>query len=219
MMNGTRMVAAALTLALLPAAAAAQNREHQQIFADMRILQESVAKLQLSANTLTEQIQAINKRIDAQSADAVKAFAEQRLVINSLAATVSTVREKLEDNTVRVSQMTTEMGAIREGLRLLTDQLNQLLGLLQPSTMPGASPSDPPGGVGAGTGAGAPPPGGINTVRMPNSPRDLYNAALADYMSGLYDLAIGGFKDFVEKFPKRPMRRGRCSTSVSRTSP
>jgi tol-pal system protein YbgF len=204
MMNGTRVIAATAALALLPVAAAAQNREHQQIFGDLRMLQEQIAKLQLTANVLGEQVQAVNKRIDAQAADSVKAFAEQRLIITTLASTVSTVREKLEDNTVRVSQVTTEMGAIREGLRLLTDQLNQLLGLLQPANMPGATPPDPA----AGAAAGAPPPGAggqpIGSVRLPASPLTVFKDSLADYMGARYELAISGFKDFLDKFPQTP---------------
>jgi hypothetical protein len=119
-----------------PRPALAQNREHLQIFADLRMLQEHVVRLQKAAAELDDQLKAVNKRLDDQSAASVKEFADQRLLITNLGTNVITLREKLDDNAVAVRQLTPEVSAIREGVGMLTTLLNQMLGLLQPPTTP-----------------------------------------------------------------------------------
>src|SRR6187402_2288332 len=130
----TRLSALALTLLLVPSLSRAQNREHLQFTADLRMIQEQVSRLQLANNQLAEQLRATNKRLDDLSDANVKAFANQKLALDQTLTTLSTLREKLQDGDVRVSQLTQEMNAIRDGLRMLTDQINSLVGLLQPPT-------------------------------------------------------------------------------------
>lgn len=200
----TRIHAIVLMLLLVPVSGLAQNREHLQINADLRMLQEQVSRLQLTTNQLGENLTATNKRLDAVANDNVKGFADQQLLINQVATTLSTVREKLDDNTVRVSQLTQELSAIREGIRMLTDQLNALVGLLQPPVDPGSATTAKPGAAGSaagGTPQGNPP---LAPIRMATSPGLMYTAALNDYYAGLYDNAIDGFREVIEKFPDAP---------------
>jgi tol-pal system protein YbgF len=194
-----------LTMALLviglPAVAGSQNREELQLLADVRMLQEQVAKLQLTANQLTEALSDTNKRIDDQAASTLKSFANQQLLINNLSASSNTLREKLDDNTVRVSQLTQEMSAIRSGLGMLTEQINSLVSLLQPPV----NPVDPNAPMAPRDGSAAPTPGApLGAVRQPTSPERLFLAAVNDYMSNRLPSAIEGFEDFVREFPTAP---------------
>lgn len=193
------VLAAAL---LLPAPRLlAQNRQDIQMLADLRMLQEQVSRLQLATNQLSEQLKVVNGRLD-QSADAnVKTFANQQLLINQIAANLTTVREKLDDNTVRVSQLTQEFSAVRDGLRMLTDQLNSLVSLLQPPAAPAV-----PGATGAPT--TSTPSTSVGPVSLPSSPGSLYTRANADYLSARYDLAIEGFQELIKAFPDSPMAAG-----------
>jgi tol-pal system protein YbgF len=89
--------------------------------------------------------------------------------------------------------MTQEFGAIREGVRMLTDQINVLVSLLQPPVNPASAET----GAGGATGPLAPVP-------LPGSPARYYAQAWNDYMSSRYDIAIEGFREVVEKFPGTP---------------
>jgi tol-pal system protein YbgF len=197
------VLASVLLLALslsAPRPALAQNREHLQIFADLRMLQENIARLQKAAADLDEQIRTVNKRLDDQNAATVKAFADQRLLINGLGASVITLREKLDDNAVAVRQLTPEVSAIRDGVGILTTLLNQMLGLLQPPAGALAAPGTDVAAPGMPPTAGA-PPAGAGAVAMPPSPKALYDQAMGNFTSNRLALAIEGFQELIDKFP------------------
>jgi tol-pal system protein YbgF len=187
-----RLFAVALALSL-PAAAEAQNRQDLQVNAELRMLHEQVNKLQLTVNQVAEQIKVINKRLDDQTATSQKQVADIQLLINNLATTVGTVREKLDDNSVRVSQLMGELPGMRSGLSMLAEQLNTLVGLLQPPVNP-VNPDAPPGTSGSALG----------TVKMPESPGQIFELAKSDYAGNRLPLAIDGFTEFVDKFPTAP---------------
>jgi TolA-binding protein len=178
--------AALLALALGAAVAtpaAAANKEHQQLMADLRMLQEQSQQLQNLLAALNESLKAVNTRIDQQIEANRKAFADQKLVVDNLSNDVRVIREKLDDNNVRVGSLTQEVEALRQGL--------QQVGRPAP-TSDAADPSAP-GGAPVST-AGAPPVG--------QSPQKMYDSANSDYMSGQYDLAIIGFQEFIKAFPR-----------------
>lgn len=176
-----KLFGAALLLAVLATAspAAAANKEHQQLMADIRMLQEQSQQLQNLLATLNESLKAVNTRLDQQAEANRKAFADAKLVVDNLSNDVRVVREKLDDNNVRVGSLTQEVEALRQGI--------------QQASRPATSPDADPGAAG---GAAPPPPG------VGQSPQKLYDSALADYMSGQYDLAIIGFQEFIKSFPR-----------------
>jgi tol-pal system protein YbgF len=190
----TRLLTAAVMVWLaLADAPAAQNRAELQMNADLRMLQEQVSRLQLATNQLAEQLKLINKRLDDQSSSDQKQVADVRLLITNLATTVSTIREKVDDNTVRVSQLGQELPAIRSGLSMVATQLNTLVGLLQPPVNP-IDPSAPPGTA----------PGQIGSVQLPDSPTAIFQAAMNDYTANRLPLAIEGFTQYVNDYPTSP---------------
>jgi len=196
-------------LLTLPAAAAAQNREHQQLFADLRMLQEQVQRIQLAINTLAEQVQATNARLDEQDAATRKAFADQQYRVGVIDETLGTLREKLNDNTVRVSQLIQEMDSVRQGIEILQTLLNQIIVQTTPLTpedpMLAGDPAltgPPPvtGGAAAGDPVGPPtPPPGVPD--LPPSPSTAYQYGFSLYVSGDHTLAIEAFRDFISRFP------------------
>jgi tol-pal system protein YbgF len=207
-----RRYAFALTLALLawPAAGRAQNREHLQLTADLRMLQEQVSRLQLTTNQLAEQIKATNKRLDDLSDANVKQFANQKVILDQAQATLNTLREKMQESDVRASQLTQEVTTIRDNLRALTNQINALVGLLQPSQA--AAPPAPDSGAspgGAPTSAAAQPSDAaadpLRPLSLQPSASEIYARATNDYMSSnRLDLAIEGFREVVQKYPDSP---------------
>lgn len=190
----TRLLTATVMVWLaLAGTPAAQNRAELQMNADMRMIQEQVSRLQLATNQLTEQLKIINKRMDDQSSASQKQVADVRLLITNLANTVNTIREKVDDNTVRVSQLGQELPAIRSGLGMVATQLNTLVGLLQPPVNP-TDPNAPPGSS----------PGQIGNVQLPDSPTAIFQAAMNDYTANRLPLAIEGFTQYVTDYPTSP---------------
>lgn len=181
-------------LALWPSSGFAQNREHLQLTADTRILQETVARLELRVNQLEEQLRDTNRQLTEQSDASVKAFANQQQLIKELQTTISTVKERLDDNTVRVSQLTQETAGVRQSLGTVTELLNTMLNLLQPPANPSSTD----------TLNGRPGASPLGNATAPVSPTKAFDDARGDYLSGHWDLAIDGFKEYVQKYPDSP---------------
>jgi TolA-binding protein len=168
---------AALTVATAVATPAfARDKEHQQLAADIRMLQEQAQQLQNMLGTLNETLKAVNSRIDDQNNAMRKAFADQKLLIDNLSSDLRVVREKVDDNNVRIASLTQELEALRQSV--------------PPASTSGTPPPD--------AAAAAPPPSAPGGV----SPKQLYDTAWADYTGGQWDLAITGFEAYIRSFPK-----------------
>jgi TolA-binding protein len=176
-----------LGMLLLAAPARAANKEHQQMMADLRMLQEQSQQLQNLIGSVTEALKAVNTRLDQQAETTRKAFADQKLVIDNLTNDVRVIREKLDDNNVRVGSLTQEVESLRSSMQQMGSR---------PS---GTNDADPPA-LGAGGGASA--PAGGSPAGMSVSPQKLFDSAMGDYYSGQYDLAVLGFTDYIKSFPK-----------------
>ena len=178
-----------------PAVSAAANKEQQQMMADIRMLQEQSQQLQILLAALNESLKATNARIDARIDEQTnftrKAFADQKLSIDNVTNDLRVVREKVDDNNVRVSSLTQELDALRQAV--------------QQQAAPRTTTSEPDA-AGAGTALA----GGATTPAAPalaigTSPQRLWDMADADYAQGQWDLAIQGFEAYVRSFPKSDM--------------
>ena len=181
-----------LLLTLLVASpASAANKEHQQLMADLRILQEQAQLLQNMITTLNEALKAVNARLDQQAETNRKSFADAKLLIDALTKDLSIIREKVDDNNVRVGSLAQEVDALRQ---LVQQALARQPG--QASDLPPLG-STPP--VADGAAPPTPPP---TTPRLAGaSPTKTYEQAYGDYAAGLWDLAIDGFEAFLKDFP------------------
>jgi TolA-binding protein len=190
----TQKIFGALLAGILLAASApayAANKEHQQLMADLRMLQEQTQLLQNVLSSVTDTLKAVNTRLDQQAETTRKAFADQKLVIDNLTNDVRVIREKLDDNNVRIGSLTQEVDSLRQSL--------QQMGRPSPTAEPDAGGT--PGAPASGGGSSAPPVGPPVTV----SPTKLFDSAQSDYWSGQYDLAVLGFTDYIKSFPKSDM--------------
>jgi tol-pal system protein YbgF len=174
----------AILIATLTTPAAARDKEHAQLMADIRMLQEQSQMLQTLLGTLNESLKAVSTRLDQQTEVNRKAFADQKLVIDNLSNEARVIREKLDDNNVRVGTLTQEVDALRTALQ-------------QSASRP-ASTEQPPD---ASTGGAAPPAGGRTPI-VGASPKQNFESAQADYFAGQYDLAISGFENYIKDYPK-----------------
>ena len=183
------IAAALLTVAALaaPRPAAAANREHQQLEADLRMLQEQSQLIQNMIGTLAEAIKAVNARLDQQVEADRRANADAKLLIDTLTKDLNVVREKVDDNNVRVGSLSQEVDALRQLIQ-------------QALARSGASAESPASGL---PGPGTPPPANTPAPTTTGaSPTKTYEQAYGDYALGLYDIAIDGFEAFLKDAPR-----------------
>ena len=197
----TRALVALTFAAMAVRPAYAANKEQQQLAADIRILQQQAQQLQNligSMNTaLTEALKAVNARIDEQTSANRKTFADQKLVIDNVSSDLRIVREKVDDNNLRIASLSQEVDALRQAVQQAPRSSSAF-----DSTDPGGAASA--GGTSGGP-TGAPPPVPPAPVAGVVSPTRLYDMAFSSYTSGLYDLAVDGFNSFIRSFPKHDM--------------
>jgi tol-pal system protein YbgF len=177
---------------------AAQNREHQQLAAEARMLQEQTQQLAIALTALSEAlnqaVKSINTRLDDTTNATRKAFADQKLLIDNMANDVRVVRERTDDTNLRIATLREELEALR----------TSVLAMQQAALAPPPPPVDP----NAPIDPNAPPPAVSPVVPAPLpstvglSPTRMLETARGDYFAGQYALAITGFEAFLKAFPR-----------------
>ena len=193
-------LAALLASVSAPVPAAAQNREHQQITADVRMLQEQTQQLAITLaavnQALADSLEAINVQLDQASDTARKTAADQKLITDSIVEGVRVVRERSSDTNVRMGELREEVEALRLTVQAL--QQAQQAALAPPPVVDPDAPVDP------GTPALTPIP--LAPLPLPSiaglSPTRLYETARADYFAGQWTSAVNGFEAFLRAFPR-----------------
>src|SRR5262245_20173488 len=104
----------------------AADKEQRQMMADIRQLQEQTQQLQNLIGSLNEALNAtirtlntrldtkIDTKIDEQANSTRTLFANQKITIDNITTDVGRIREKLDDNSVRVGVATEEIKALRQ---------------------------------------------------------------------------------------------------------
>ena len=175
---------------------AAADREHQQMIADIRMLQEQNQQLQLMLNTLAEALKTMTSKIDDQSGVTRKAFADQKVITDTLAGDIRIVREKVDDANVRLGSLTQELDALRQSITQMS--------LTSAAPPPGdADPNAPPPAPVDPAALPAPVPTG--PIAAGQSPQRMYDVAWSDYTAGQWALAIQGFETYLKQFTRSPL--------------
>lgn len=147
---------------------------------DIDALHDQIADVQRQAALLQQQgsskqeVAQLEATIQRQTEALLKAEADMRLDINSLSAQIAQLQDKLEDTNYRLAQVSQQIAATNQDLK--------------------ASRSVPaaPGTPGEAT-------AGATTAADPET---LYQTSYSDYLRGNYDLAMLGFKQYLEAFPE-----------------
>ena len=173
---------------LLVAPAHGADREHQQMMADIRMLQEQTVRLHLMLGTLDETLQTLLTKLDSQAEETRRAFADQKLMVENVMGGVRIVREKVDETNVRVSSVAQEVEALRQAIPPMTAPVTVLT--VDPETgLPTDSAPVPAAAVAAPINPGV-------------SPQRMYDTAWADYTTGQWALAIQGFEAYLSSFPR-----------------
>jgi tol-pal system protein YbgF len=194
---GSGVVSLGLVLGVAASPAAAQSQRERQMMADLRMLQEQTQLLQQQLTAAIEQLsttlKTINSRIDDQNAATRKSFADQKLAVDQFGGDLRVVRERIDENTVRITSLSQEI----EALRLAIPQF--------PTTTPPAT-ADPAGQVPAVVDPAAPAaavaPSAPVALAPGMTPQRLFSTALSDFTVGQWALCIDGFGTYLRNFSR-----------------
>ena len=187
------LVALALLAATAPAGAA--NREHEQILADIRMLQEQNQRLQMALVTLAEALKTVSAKIDESNGATRKGFADQKLFTDAVGGDLRVLREKLDETNVRLTSLSQDV----DGLREIIPQAGSAAALPPP-----VDPNAPqtPGSATPSPGTTVPAPVPAMTPGTGTTPKRLYDTAYSDYTAGQWSLAVQGFETYLKSYPK-----------------
>ncbi len=168
-----------------------------QMMADIRMLQEQTQQLQQQLTSAVEQLAAtlktINARVDDQAAATRKSFADQKLAVDQFGSDLRIVRERIDENTVRITSMAQEVEALRLAIPQFPTTPPPAVDPSGSAAAPGTSPESAP----------APAPATPPVALAPGmSPQRLYNTALADFTVGQWALCIDGFNTYLRSFAR-----------------
>jgi tol-pal system protein YbgF len=186
------LVLAALLGSALPGAA--QNREHQQMSAEMRMLQEQTQQIALTLAQIGDALKALNARMDSADQEAQKRFADQKLLISTLGADLSAIRERTQDTDTRLRKLADEVDALRS---TITSLPSLSAPTPQPPTETSAVDPNAPGPV-----LTPPAASGASPSTAGLSPSRMLETARSDYFAGSYASAITGFEALLKTFPR-----------------
>jgi tol-pal system protein YbgF len=185
-----------LTLSATPAAA--QSQRERQMMADLRMLQEQTQLLQQQLTAAIEQLattlKTINSRIDDQNATTRKSFADQKLAVDQFGGDLRIVRERIDENTVRITSLAQEVEALRLAIPQFQNTAPAVA--IDPSAAAAApgTPSDA---------ASQPAPAQPPVALAPGmTPQRLYNTSLSDFTMGQWALCIEGFNSYLRNFSR-----------------
>ena len=196
---------AAVGLALLSMAvpAAAQNREHLQLAAELHMLQEQNQQLSLALTQLTDALKAVNARLDTSEEFQRRRFADQEVLVKNLGSDLGTIRERTQDTDTRLRTLKDEIDALRQTFLSLPALIAQSQGAAVP-----VDPNNPAGPPTPALPDGATPvtprpPAPVLTLpdRAGLSPNRVFDTAFSDYSSSQYATAITGFQEVIKNFP------------------
>jgi tol-pal system protein YbgF len=197
----TRLAVAAALLLALAAHPSAQNREHQQQAAELRILQEQQQQLSIAISQLSTQladaIKALGARLDDVSSATRKGLADQELSIRNMSGDLSAIRERTQETDTRIRSLRDEIDALRTSLANLSSLA------AAPPPVDGIDPAAaPPAGAPGPVSAAPPIAPGPPPSTAGLSPTRMLESAKSDYFAGQFSLAISGFEALLRTFPR-----------------
>ncbi len=212
----TALIGALVLASGAVAPAAAANKEQQQMMADLRMLQEQSQILQNLVGQMMKQmddaVTKLNQRIDEQTNTTRRSLADQKLVIDALTNDLRVVREKVDDNNVRIGSLGQEVESLRRAVQQINVPPPAAVAGTDPAAAaaPGALPqgTTPVGDPAQAAAGGGAPPAPVElppNVPVGASPQRIYDTAWGDYAAGQYDLAISGFQAYIMTAPTSDM--------------
>lgn len=149
-------------------------------------LQEQLANIKRTT-AAKEDVQGVNTRIAEQTETLLKSNATLVAKVNEIEASIQTSQGSIEQNTFRMDRLAQQLAQAQRDIEDLRTRIAALQAAPPPTTTSGSELTVP-----------AP-------TTPPADPAQTYQAAYRDYQRGNYDLAIEGFREFVQASPTSDM--------------
>ena len=176
------------------------------MMADIRMLQEQNQLLQQQLAAITDALKGLNAKLDEQANVARRSFADHKLLVDNISSDLRVVREKVDDNNVRISSLSQDLEAMRSGAAPAV-------------ASPGGDQQPPAAGGNPAAGwesRGRREPGhACEPGRV--AAAALRVAALADYMGAQYDLAVQRVRQLHQVVPRSRDQAGEALFFIGET--
>lgn len=156
----------------MSALSCSSSTELEAISVQIRDVQQQLLQLQ-KASPSQDDVTALGARVDDRVASIQVTQADLATSVDSLALQVEQLQNKLEDTNFRLAQLALQIAATQKEL--------QAVRLAAEEAQRAGAPSPP--------------------AEEPGDPQALYDTAYNDYVAGNFDLAILGFRQYLESFP------------------
>jgi len=178
-MTFTRLLRAALLLSLTVVVTACGSSQLDTMEAQIADIQRQVLIIQRQGAG-KEEVAGLQQASSEQSRNLLKAQADIQTQLQGLATQLEQLEARLEDTNERLNQLSQQIAST-----------NQQLRGIHPDGAAAVGPTGTNGNAAAnGNGAAGAP-----------DPETQYRAAYNDYLRGSYDLAIAGFRQYLDSFP------------------
>ncbi len=147
---------------------------------DIEALQQQIASVEREVMQLQkqsprkEEVSALGGQLTVQTERLLKSEADVQVALQKLSAQIDQLEANLEDTNFRLAQLSQQIAATNQELKSVRSAL---------------------GSVGAAPGTTPAPMADVS------DPQALYQTAYNDYLRGNYDLAVLGFRQYLESFP------------------
>jgi len=160
-------------LAATTVAGCVGTKDIEAIQTQNRDIQRQVASAQQVAST-KEEVTRLEAQINAHTSALLKSEADVQVGLQRLSDQIEQLEANLADTTFRLNDLSQQIAATNQELRAVRIALG--------TNASGASSAAP-------------------TAQAPDDPQALYESARNDYVRGNYELAILGFRRYLEAFP------------------
>lgn len=180
----------AAAAALLAASGCISTSDFEAVQRQVVELQEELANVKRTSAG-KEEVQGVNSKIAEQTETLLKSNATLVAKVDEIEKEIQGAQGTIEQSSYRTEQLSQQLAQAQRDLQDLRTQVTAL----QTAPATAAAPT---------------PAGGTMTVPAPPTaptadPMQTYQAAYRDYQRANYDLAIEGFRDFVDNNPKSDM--------------
>ncbi len=190
-----------LIFPLVSAGTDKEKKAYELIYQDVQLLKKQFLQIQDKLEKNTEDINLIRGQLN-ELINLAKLLQTEQASFKADQAKIPTQNQvllnKLETLSLQLVKLSEDLMEIKRGALAPQSQEEQTPTETKPPAAPEKSSKDAKKEPQAKETPQAPP-----AVNL--SPQEVYNMASSDYLNGNFDLAIAGFKMYIEQFPESPL--------------
>jgi tol-pal system protein YbgF len=149
------------------------SKDIEALQSQNRDIQRQVAFVQQEGSS-KEEVSALERRIEEHTSALLKSEADVQVGLSNLSEQIDQLQANLAETTFRLNDLSQQIAATNQELRALRSAMGSAAAPAASTPAPSATTDDP---------------------------QSLYDAARNDYVRGNYELAILGFRQYLEAFP------------------